>query len=206
MDQRKFFFITLTLLLVFLSACGTTPQAIPEPTAIPTSAATSTPQATATQARVESDYYFYQDENWVRLYEDEITFPFFLPEDMQADGSENYQMIQSGYFADYDADTQVLSMRALVILAKMYREVQFQLDESLSVSCLPAEVNGTPIEDLSFIYSAKGVGFPPGPGSTAFEEVVARLNTDTYMVLILDAPVDPQAVNNVVRIAAVCPE
>ncbi len=75
-------------------------------------------------------------------------------------------MVQSGYFAAYDAETQVVTIRALVIMAKIYREVQFQLDESLTPACLPAEVNNTAMEELRFIYSAKGAGFPPDRGTT----------------------------------------
>ena len=202
-----FLFLLVPCSLVLLSACGpTTPEATPQPTAIPTSEATSTPQATPTETRVESDFYFYRDGEWVRLYEDEITFPFLLPEDMQPEGSENYQMIQTGYFAAYDSDTQVMSMRALVIMAKMYREVQFQMDEGMVVFCLPAQINDTPIEEISYLYNEKGVGFPPGPGNTTLGEIVSAFDTDTYMVLILDAPVDPLAINMVVRIAAICPE
>jgi hypothetical protein len=125
---------------------------------------------------------------------------------MEGDDSQNYQMVQSGYFAAYDAETQVVTMRTLVIMAKIYREVQFQLDESLTVACLPAEVNGTAMEELRFMYSAKGVGFPPGPGNRKVSEIIAGFNSDTYMVLILEAPVDPQSINLVKQIAAICPE
>lgn len=202
-QNRAFIFIILASTLVFLSACV---NPVREPTPMPTAEPTPEPQPTATEARVESDYYSYNEGVWTRYFEDELTFPFFLPEEMEEDSSQNYQMIQSGYFAAFDAETQVVSMRTLVIMAKMYREVQFQLDENLTVACLPAEVDGTAMEELRFLYSAKGVGFPPGAGNYKVSEIIADFNNDTYMVLILEAPVDPQAINLVKQIAAICPE
>jgi len=201
--NRAFLFIILASTLVFLSACV---NPVREPTPMPTAEPTPEPQPTATEARVESDYYSYIEGVWTRYYEDELTFPFFLPEEMEGGDSQNYQMIQSGYFAAFDAETQVITMRTLVIMAKIYREVQFQLDENLTVACLPAEVNGTAMEELRFLYSAKGVGFPPGAGNYKVSEIIAGFNSDTYMVLILEAPVDPQAINLVEQIAAICPE
>ena len=202
-QNRTFSFIILASTLVFLSACV---NPVREPTPMPTAEPTPEPQPTATEARVESDYYAYNEGVWTRYFEDELTFPFFLPEEMEEDSSQNYQMIQSGYFVAFDAETQVVSMRTLVIMAKVYREVQFQLDENLTVACLPAEVNGTAMEELRFLYSAKGVGFPPGAGNYKVSEIIAGFNSDTYMVLILEAPVDPQAINLVKQIAAICPE
>lgn len=202
-QNRACSFIVLASTLVFLSACV---NPVSDLTPIPTAEPTPEPQPTATEVRVESDYSSYNEGVWTRYYEDELTFPFFLPEDMDGDDSQNYQMIQSGYFAAYDAETQVVTMRALVIMARIYREVQFQLDESLTVACLPAEVNGTPMEELRFMYSTKGVGFPPGAGNHKVGEIIAGFNSDTYMVLILEAPVDPQAINLVKQIAAICPE
>ncbi len=199
--NRKLLFLTLACGIILFSACGTP---TPEPTATPEP--TEEPQPTATEARVESAYFSYNDGEWLRLYEDELNFPFFLPEEMDEASSQNYQMIQTGYFAAYDPATQILTMRSLVIMAKIYREVQFQLDESLTVACLPAEVNGTAMEELRFMYSAKGVGFPPGPGNRKVSEIIAGFNSDTYMVLILEAPVDPQSINLVKQIAAICPE
>ena len=202
MKQIKgFLFLILACGITLLSACGTP---APEPTATP--APTEAPQPTATEARVESAYFSYTDGEWSRLFEDELSFPFFLPEEMDKASSQNYQMIQTGYFAAYDPATQVLTMRSLVIMAKIYREVLFQLDENLTVSCLPADIDGTPIEEISYLYSENGVGFPPGPGKQKLGDVISDFSTDTYMVLILDAPVDPQAVNLVKQVAAVCPE
>ncbi|MHB8807117.1 MAG: hypothetical protein ACYC59_06000 [Anaerolineaceae bacterium] len=202
-QNRAFLFIILASTLVFLSACV---NPVREPTPIPTAEPTPEPQPTATEARVESDFYSYNEGVWTRYFEDELTFPFFLPEEMEGGDTQNYQMIQSGYFAAFDTETQVVSMRTLVIMAKMYREVQFQLDENLTVACLPAEVDGTAMEELRFLYSAKGVGFPPGAGNHKVGEIIAGFNSDTYMVLILEAPVDPQAINLVKQIAAICPE
>lgn len=198
---RASLFLILACGITLLSACGTP---APEPTATPVP--TEEPQPTATEVRVESNYFAYTDGEWTRFYEDELSFPFFLPEDMDEASSQNYQMIQTGYFAAYDPAAQVLTMRSLVIMAKIYREVQFQLDENLTVSCLPADIDGTPIEEISYLYSENGVGFPPGPGNQKVGDVISNFSTDTYIVLILDAPVDPQAVNLVKQIAAICPE
>ena len=200
-QNRKLLFLTLACSIILFSACGTP---TPEPTATPEP--TEEPQPTATEARVESAYFSYTDGEWSRLFEDELSFPFFLPEEMDEASSQNYQMIQTGYFAAYDPAAQVLTMRSLVIMAKIYREVQFQLDENLIVSCLPADIDGTPIEEISYLYSENGVGFPPGPRKQKLGDVISDFSTDTYMVLILDAPVDPQAVNLVKQVAAVCPE
>jgi len=138
----SFLFILITVVL--LSACA---QPAPEPTPVPT--LEPSPQPTATAVRVESDYYSYADGTWTKYYEDELTFPFMLPEDMEEGSSQEYQLIQRGYFASYDEGTQVLTMRSLVILARIFRDVQFQMDENITVSCLPASIDGTPIEDRS---------------------------------------------------------
>ncbi len=195
----SFLFILITVVL--LSACA---QPAPEPTPVPTLEPSPPPPATA--VRVESDYYSYADGTWTKYYEDELTFPFMLPEDMEEGSSQEYQLIQRGYFASYDEGTQVLTMRSLVILARIFRDVQFQMDENITVSCLPASIDGTPIEDIHFMYSEKGVGFPPGAGNARFSDLLPALTTDTYMVLILTDPVDPAAINQISQIAAVCPE
>ena len=192
-------FILITVVL--LSACA---QPAPEPTPVPT--LEPSPQPTATAVRVESDYYSYADGTWTKYYEDELTFPFFLPEDMEEESSQQYQMIQTGYFSAYDQTTRTLNMRVQVILARIFRDVQFQVDENTTVSCLPASIDGTPIEDIHYMYSAKGVGFPPGPGNQKLSALLPSMTTDTYMVLILTDPVDPAVVNQVTQIAAICPE
>jgi len=187
--------------VVLLSACA---QAAPEPTPVPT--LEPSPQPTATAVRVESDYYSYTDGVWTRFYQDELTFPFMLPEDMEESSSQQYQMIQTGYFSAYDQATQTLNMRAQVVLARIFREVQFQVDENTTVSCLPASIDGNPIEDIHYMYSEKGVGFPPGPENQKLSDLLPLMTADTYMVLILTDPVDPAALNSVTQIAAICPE
>jgi len=97
-------------------------------------------------------------------------------------------------------------MRVQVILARIFREVQFQIDENTTVSCLPASIDGTPIEDIHYMYSEKGVGSPSGPGNQKLSALLPSMTTDTYMVLILTDPVDPAVVNQVTQIAAICPE
>ena len=194
-------FILITVVL--LSACA---QPALEPTPVPTQEPTLKPQPTATEARLESDYYSYTDGIWTKYYQDELTFPFMLPEDMEEGSSQQYQMIQSGYFAAFDAETQVLTMRSLVVLARIYRDLQFQLVENMQVSCLPFSLNDTPIQDLKFMYSKNGVGFPPGPGNQPLADILPFLTTDTYIVLVLTDPVDPNAVNPVAQLAAICPK
>lgn len=202
MKNRSSSFLLIVLItVVLLSACT---QPAPEPTPVPT--LVPSPQPTATAVRVESDYYSYADGVWTRYYQDELTFPFMLPEDMEESSSQQYQMIQTGYFSAYDQATQTLNMRAQVILARIFREVQFQVDENITVSCLPASIDGNPIEDIHYMYSEKGVGFPPGPGNQKLSDLLPSLTADTYMVLILTNPVDPAAVNQVTQIAAICPE
>ncbi len=83
-QNRTVLFIVLASTLVFLRACV---NPVPDSTPIPTAEPTSEPQPTTTEAGVESDYYSYIDGVWTRYFEDELTFPFFLPEEMERDDS-----------------------------------------------------------------------------------------------------------------------
>ena len=203
MSKNTVFLIVILLFTGILTACG--PAATPEPTALPIPTNTPEPEATATAVRVDSGLLIYGADGWTTLYEDEITSPFFLPEDMSGDMALNNQMIQYGYFSDYQPDINVLTIYARLLLANFYRPVQLQLTDGQKAACLPEAIEDTSIEDITFLYSNSGVGFPPGSGSVVFGDVASTLNDRTYFVVVLDEPIQADSINAVTKLGLVCP-
>ncbi len=196
--------IILFLFTAFLSACG--PAATPAPTATPLPTSTPEPEPTPTEVRVESSYLIYVDDAWTPLFEDELgSYPFFLPEDMGGDMGLDNQMIQYGYFAAYQSDSNVLTIYARLLLSDVYRRIELQMADGEKAACLPESVEDTPMEQIHFLYNNGNVGFPPGDGSVVFGDVAASLNDRTYFVVVLDESIQADSVNAVSKLALVCP-
>ena len=136
MSKHSLPLIFLFFCAVLMSACG--PAATPEPTATPLPTSTPEPEPTPTEVRVESNYLIYVNDAWTPLFEDELgSYPFFLPEDMGGDMGLDNQMIQYGYFADYQPDSNVLTIYARLLLSDVYRRIELQLADGQK-SRLPA--------------------------------------------------------------------
>lgn len=196
--------VFLFLCAVLLSACG--PAATPEPTATPLPTSTPEPEPTPTEVRVESSYLIYVDDAWTPLFEDELgSYPFFLPEDMGGDMGLDNQMIQYGYFADYQPESNILTIYARLLLSDVYRKVELQLSDGQKAACLPQTLGDTCIEDITIMYNNGNVGFPPGDGTVIFSDIVSTLDNRTYFVVVLDDPIQADSVNAVSKLALVCP-
>lgn len=196
--------ILLLLSVLLFSACG--PAATPEPTATPLPTNTPEPAPTPTEVRVESGYLIYADGAWTQLFEDELGgYPFFLPEDMMGDMGLDNQMIQYGYFVDFQPDSNVLTIYARLLLSDVYRRIELQLADGQKAACLPESVEDTPMEQIHFLYNNGNVGFPPGDGSVVFGEVAASLNDRSYFVVVLNDPIQAEGLNPVSKLALICP-
>jgi hypothetical protein len=200
--------ILFTYSMISTSCAGSPPsnQVAPTETPLvePTIAPTPQPQPTATPARLESGYLTLTNDGLIPVFQDELA-PFFLPEDMVGGDMDNFQLIQNGYFASYDSATSILSMNARVMVANMYRPLNFQLNQGQKVSCLPETVGDTPIADLSYMISNGKVSFPPGPGEKSFDEILPYLTDASYLVVVLSEIVQPDQPNPATSVAAICP-
>ncbi|MDK2980839.1 MAG: hypothetical protein PWQ55_1186 [Chloroflexota bacterium] len=204
MSKHSLPLTALLLCTLLLSACG--PAATPEPTATPLPTNTPEPEPTPTEVRIESSYLIYADDAWTPLFEDELgSYPFFLPEEMMGDMAVDNQMIQYGYFAGFDTDSNVLTLYARLLLSDVYRKVELQLADRQQAACLPEAIEDTPIEKLSFMYNNGNVGFPPGDGTVVFSEVAPALSERSYFVVVLSDPIQPDEINAVSKLALVCP-
>jgi len=203
--HKKVIIISLLLIPALISACSPAPAPEPTDTPVPTEAPTPTPEPTATEERVESGFYTNAGGAWAPIYDDEMTGPVFLPEDMVGGDMDVFQLVQSGYFNAYEADSMVLSMYASVPPGGIFRVLEIQLAENQTVICLPEKVGDTKIEKLSYMPSGGRVNFPPGPGNQSLADVAAELTGETYIVVILSEPVSGEAVNPASQLAMVCP-
>ena len=200
--------ILFSISMITASCAGLTPsnKVIPTETSVvdPTIAPTPEPQPTATLARVESGYLTLTNGSLIPIFQDELA-PFFLPEDLVGGDMDNFQLIQNGYFSSYDAATAILSMNARVMVANLYRPLNFQLNQGQKVTCLPETVGDTPIADLSYMISNGKVSFPSGPGEKSFDEILPYLTDASYLVIVLSEIVQSDQPNPATSVAAVCP-
>ena len=196
------------IILIMTSACGqpntVEPVDFEIPTEISASVPTAEPLPTATDTRLESGYFTFDNENSVPVYQDELT-PFFLPEDMTGGDMENFQLIQYGYFRSYDSESLELIMLSRIMTGNMYRELQIQLDENQKITCLPETLGDTPITDLNFPISNGDVSFPSGPGERQFNDILPNLTKTSYFVIVLTETVQADQINSVKSIAGICP-
>ena len=200
--------ILFTISMITASCAGSPPSNQVAPTETPvvdlTVAPKPEPQPTAPPVRVESGYLTLSNDGLIPVFQDELA-PFFLPEDMVGRDIDNFQLIQNGYFASYDSATSILSMNARVMVANMYRPLNFQLNQEQKVTCLPETVGDTPIADLSYMISNGKVSFPPGPGEKSFDEILPYLTDASYLVIVLSEIVQSDQPNPATSVAAICP-
>jgi len=135
-----------------------------------------------------------------------MTFPIFLPKEMMGSDMENFQLIQYGYFSDYDANSLVLTMRVKVMPGELYRTLQFQLEEGKKINCLPETLSDPPISDVSFMVSNGKVKFPDGMNQAAFSDILPALTDSSYMVVELAEIVQAEAPNTITTLALLCPQ
>lgn len=197
--------IVLLTLSILIAACGQAPTPEPTATVPPTEVPTPEPQPTATEVHVESGFYAYSDDGWMPIFEDEMTGPIFLPEEMFGGDTAAMQLVQYGYFSAYDAKSMIMSAYAKVLPGELYRKIDFQLSENQNVICLPEKIDDLSISELSFGPTNGNVSFPPGPGNQLFGDVLSALNDNSYSVIVLESPVDSEIANPVHQLAMVCP-
>jgi len=207
------FTILIALLTTALLICGCAqPAASPDiveeaakEIVVPTEIPTQEPQPTATETRIESGFFTYIGNVWATVYEDEMTFPVFLPEEMMGGDMENFQLVQYGFFSDYDTANLVLTIRAKVEPGELYRTLEFQLEEGQKISCLPETLSDTPISDVRFMVSNGKVKFPNGMSQAAFSDILPALTDSSYMVVELAEMVQAETPNIITMHASICP-
>ena len=202
--------IGLILVSLFVCSCGQSsaplPTDTPTPTEIPTEEPTPEPQPTATAERVESGFYARQDGIWQIVYEDEMTGPVILPEELTGGSLAEMQQVQYGYFANYDAETNVLTAYTSVLLGGLYRMISFQLADDQTVVCLPETVgDDVAIDTIKFMPTNGKVGFPPGPGHKRINELLLVMHEGVYTVFVLETSINAAAINPLNQLAMVCP-
>jgi hypothetical protein len=92
-----------------------------------------------------------------------------------------------------------------IALDTIYRDLIYQADENMHVSCLPEAMDDVDITVITFMYTGGQVRFLPGPGNKTFAEILPDLNDSNYFVIVLVDPVQPDAVNAVSQLAALRP-
>lgn len=200
----------LILASFIVNGCGQAAVALPTdtpaPTEISTEVPTSEPSPTATPERVASGFYARQDGEWQMLYEDEMTGPVILPEELTGGSLAEMQQVQYGYYADYDAETKVLKAYTAVLLGGLYRMISYQLTDDQAVICLPETVgDDVAIDTIKFMPTNGKVGFPPGPGNKRISELVPEMHDGVYTVFVLETTIDAAAINSLNQLAMVCP-
>jgi hypothetical protein len=208
--MNKNLIITLLTLSLLAAACSQPSAPLPTETALPvvepTKSPTIQPQPTATEERIESGFYTRVDGSWNLLYEDEITGPVLLPEDLTGGDLAPMQLVQYGYFAAYDAESAILTAYTGDLFGGMFRKIKFQLSDDQPVTCLPETVgDGTPITNIKFMPNNGKVSFPPGPGNTKFANILPAMDDSVRLVMVLDAAVTADAVNPLQQLAMICP-
>ena len=202
---NKVLIFSLISVLILINACSPEPDPAPTETPVATEAPTETPEATATEERVESGFYTNASGSWAPIYTDEMTGPVFLPEDMTGGDMDMMQLVQSGYYSDYDPDSMVLTIYAAVPPGGTYRLIEVQLTANQIVICLPEKVGDTAIENLSYMPSGGKVNFPPGPGNQSIADIAEEISDQSFTVVILSEPVNDEAINPANQLAMVCP-
>lgn len=202
-------FVTLLILIFITTACGQPTSEQPEPSPpteiAATPAPTETPSPTDTPERVESGFYTHGESGWAPVYQDEMTVPVFLPEDMVGGDLDMMQRMQYGYFAAFDPDTNILTAHINVPPGALFRKLDFQLRDDQNVICLPDTVSSTPIEDIQFMPNNGSVSFPAGTGKQAISDIEKDLHDGVYLVIVLPEAVTQDIANPVSQLAMVCP-
>ena len=203
--------IVLLTLSILTASCSSAelPAATeaPAPTQVPTEAPTEEPQPTAKIERVESGFYRRTDAGWTPIYEDEMTSPVFLPEELTGGDLDFFQMVQYGYFSDYQADLSVLSAYVEVPPGGLFRMLDFAVSSDQIVNCLPQTIgDDTPIGGIKIMPVNGSVNFPSGPGNKSISDLLPAINDYTYVVLVLRAAVNADAVNPLNQLAMLCPQ
>lgn len=206
--MRKQTIIVLFLLAGLVLGCSPSPEQqatdTPAPTEIPT--AEPTPEPTATIERIESGFYTRSENGWQVVYEDEMTMPVILPEDMTGGDLDFFQVMQYGFFKIFQADSDILSAYIEVPPGGLFRVVDFAVSSDQTVICLPPTVgDGTPVETIKFMPENGKVNFPPGPGNSTLFDLLPNLNDFVYTVIVINKTETPEQVTSISQIAMLCP-
>lgn len=202
--------IALFIFILIISSCSrptpSLPTATVQPTSQPTLTQTPEPQPSPTIEHIETGFYTLSEKGWQPVYEGEMTGPVFLPDDFVGGDLDMFQIMQYGYFADYDSENEILSAYIELPPGGYFQIIDLDLNGLENVTCLPEIVSDdTPIEKVKFMPTNGKVNFPSGSASTAWPDILPMLDDTVYLVAVLETAVSADNPNPLAQLAMVCP-